>query len=457
MKDVSPLKLTSFEEYMFFDDSSDYPMTGFFRLRFSTKLIFEAMDAAIQATVARHPLVRSRVCHSAKHGHYWVEDESSSVVLERWSADSQNEYPVAAFMDLTQSVGTRIWLVDRMGAQDLVVQMHHACTDALGMCQFIDDLLILYARNVGSPGSDVELRPLDNQRLPLRNRFGLSWKKVLQLIPRQVFGLHVIGKFLIRRAVPLGISTLSPTTAQHAVFPSPLTVDFDLDHTSRILAHAKKRNVTVNELLTRDLFLAIKVWRTQNGADSGKEWLRFFVPINHRTAEDETLSAANIMGAVFLERQTGTLKDTELLLRSIQAQMGKIKRNQLGFLFVAAHALMSRVPRMRNLVIRQDRCVSSCVFSNLGVILNRTALPRRDAKLAFGDTVLNGVDFIAPLRPLTSAAFCVWTYAGRLCINLNFDPRSISTSQTRQLLQIFVDQIHESANGSDEFPMAAVT
>ena len=42
---LPPLKLTPFEEYMFFDDCPDYPMTGVFRLRFSGTLNFDAMAA----------------------------------------------------------------------------------------------------------------------------------------------------------------------------------------------------------------------------------------------------------------------------------------------------------------------------------------------------------------------------------------------------------------------------
>ena len=440
-----PLKLTPFEEYMFCDDRPDYPMTGFFRLRFSGKLNFQAMDAAIQATMARHPLLRSRVCRDAKHRHYWATDETISIPLERWSADSQNEYPIAAFIDLTRTAGTRIWLVDHESGSDLVVQMHHACTDALGMCQFIDDLLILYAGKVGELSKDADLRPLDHQRLSLRNYFGLTWGKLLHMLPRQILGLHIIGKHFVRKAAPLRLLSVDQPLQQTAAFPSPFTFYFDRQVTTCILSEAKRRKVTVNDLLARDLFLALHEWRRQNGIESEDEWLRFFVPINQRTKDDETISAANIMSAVFLERNPRQLTDAEFLLQSIQAEMQKHKRNQHGFLFIAAHALMKHMPRLRNLVIRRGKCMASCVFSNLGIILSRTPLPRRDGKLAIGEMVLEKVDFIAPLRPLTAAAFCVYTYAGGLTINLHFDPRSISKQQANQLLSMFVGKIHESS------------
>ncbi|MEJ7593068.1 MAG: hypothetical protein WKF77_16095 [Planctomycetaceae bacterium] len=449
---LPPLKLTPFEEYMLCDDRPDYPMTGFFRLRFSRKLNFQAMHAAIQTAAARHPLLRSRVCRNAEHGHYWATDETVSIPIEKWSADSQSEFPLAAYMDLTRNVGTRIWLVEQEIRSDLIVQVHHACSDALGKCQFIDDLLILYAQNVGELSQEVHLRPLDNQRLPLRNQFGLTWRKVLRMLPRQILGLHFVVRHFVRKATPLGLLSDDQTLQQPPAFPSPRSFSFDTQVTTCILSEARRRKVTVNDLLTRDLFLAIHDWRTQNGVKSENEWLRLFMPVNQRTTDDETLSAANIMGAVFLERNRRHMTNADSLLQSIKSAMQSHKHNQNGFLFIAALALMKRIPRLRNQVLHQKKCLSSCVFSNLGVILNRTPLPRRDGKLAIGDMILDQVDFIAPLRPLTAAAFCVYTYAGRLTLNLHFDPRSISKLQADSLLELFTRKIHESLKSAAHAP-----
>lgn len=419
-------------------------MTGVFRLRFSGKLNVDAMAAAMGQTVERHPLVRATVREDSKQGYVWDVADSSAIKLERWSSDANHEYPAASFMDLTKNVGTRIWLVNNSQSHDLVAQIHHACTDALGMCLFIEDLLMLYAKNVGAINGNVQLRPLDNQRMPLRNHFGLTWKQILRLIPRQILGLHVVGKFFLRNAVPLGSPPAAPQSVPPAHFPSPLSLDLDADTTSKVLAAARNKKVTVNDLLARDLFLAINTWRSQHETPLKKGWVRFFVPINHRVPEDATLSAANIMSAVFLERHPGQLNEPESLLRSLQAQMQKVKRNQLGFLFIAAHALFSRIPRLRHRVIHQRQCISSCVFSNVGVVFKHSLLPQRDGKLLIGDITLDKIDFVAPLRPLTAAAFCVSTYARRLSINLHFDPRAISKLQAEELLQTLNCRIHDS-------------
>lgn len=437
------LMLTAFEEYMLCDDRPDHPMTGFFRLRFSGRLNVSALEAAVQMTVARHPLVRSRVCRNDRNRLFWNSDDVFSVPLERWSADGQREYPAAGYIDLTASPGTRIWLVEREGAHDLVVQIHHACTDALGMCRLIDDLLITYGRNAGAVGPEMALQTLDNRQLANRSRIGMTWGKLLQMLP----GLYFVGRFFLRKPTPLGLASANPSSCQSAGFPSPRTYDFRIEDSHRILAEARLKKMTVNDLLARDLFLALNAWRTENGTGTARDWLRFFVPVNARTADHAILSAANVMGAVFLERNQQQMANPESLLRSIHAEMRMIKHRHLGLLFIAAHSMLRRFPRLRHSIVSGASCRSSCVFSNLGIILSRTPLPRRDGKLVIGDVLLDGVDFIAPLRPLTAAAVCVYTYAGRLSINLHFDPRSISKPQADRLLECFVGQIRQTAGG----------
>jgi len=435
---------------MLCDDRPDYPMTGFVRLQFSGKLIFQAMEAAIQTATTRHPLLRSRVCRDARHGNYWVTDETISIPFERYFANTQHEFPLAGYIDLTQTVGTRVWLVDHESGSDLVVQVHHACSDAIGKCQFIDDLLLLYARNVGELAHDVKLRPLDNQRLPLRNQFGLTWGKLLHLLPRQILALRFIVSHFLRKAAPLRLLAGDQVLPQSPVFPSTCMFYVDRPVTAGILSEAKRLKVTVNDLLARDLFLAIQEWRTQNGVRSENEWLRFFMPINERTSEDATQSAANIISAVFLERKPSQLTNADTLLQSIKAEMQTHKRSHDGLLFIAALHIIKRIPCLLNHVLHRGKCVSSCVFSNLGIILDRTQLPRKDGKVSIGETVLEKVDFIAPLRPLTAAAFCVHSYAESLTFSLHFDPRSISKLQANELLDVFVRRIYKTLKNPDQ-------
>lgn len=441
--------MTPFEEHMFFDDVPEYPMTGFFRLRFSGCLQAEALDAAIQTTVSRHPLVRSRIVRNAQNELCWELTGGPAIPLAAWSADRQAEFPAGDSVDLTQSIGTRIWLVTQKGAHDLVVQIHHACTDALGMCHLIDDLLVSYAQLLGDVLSHTELRPLNNDQLWARNSFGLTWRRLLQLLPKHVLGLGIVGRFFLRRAVPLRLHASDQSIVASATFPAVCVFEFNRLETERLLSGAKDKQVTVNDLIARDLFLAIDLWRRQSGVGTPSDWIRLFVPINERTPDDRTLSAANVMSAVFLERTPRQMTNAETLLRSIQSEMRTVKRARLGLLLIATHWFLRRVPRLRNLVIRRAGCLASCVFSNLGIVLSQTPLPRQDGQICIGDVRLEGVEFFAPLRPLTHVTICIVTYAERLSVDLQFDPRAISRPQAEQLLACVVERIRESMRSDD--------
>ncbi len=441
---MSSLPLTPFEEYMLCDDRPEYPMTGFFRLRFSGMLDREWVEAAIQKAIARHPILRSTVSKNAGRTHSWIECCASQIKPDHWVADSINDYPPASYFDLKESIGTRIWLVEREAVHDIVIQVHHACSDALGLCQLIEDFLLAYAQEAGEL-NDAPWEPLNNDCLSSRNCFGITIGKFLRMLPGLTLGLHVVFKFFCRKAQPLAPRFGgNPGKKVAAVFPSPQTFDFDSEETSEIRAVARRYGVTVNDLLARDLMLAIHSWRTAHGLANADDWIRFFVPVNQRSKDDSLRSASNIMSAVFLERTPRQMSDPENLLNSIHREMNAIKRSKLGFLFTAATMGLNRLPRFRKYVLYRDECASTCVFSNIGVILSRTPLPRRDEKIVMGDIVLEGIDFIAPLRPQTAAAFCVYTYAGRLSVNLHFDTTAISNCQADQLLGILVEQIRTS-------------
>ena len=227
-------------------------------------------------------------------------------------------------------------------------------------------------------------------------------------------------------------------------FPAPRTHEFTKKETANILAAARRLDVTVNDLLARDLFLAVGQWRQQNGFGHDNDWLRFSVPVNLRTQADERLSMANCMGMVFLDRRPPDLADPRQLLESIHEEMRLNKRWQLGLAFVLSADLLRRLPGALSRVARADKYAATCVFSNLGVVLGKTPLPRRDGRIVAGNIVLEGVDFVMPLRPGTSVAVCVYSYADRLFVMMHHDPRVLSDEQSQCLLEIYLRQIHNA-------------
>jgi hypothetical protein len=267
------------------------------------------------------------------------------------------------------------------------------------MSQVIEDLLVGYASNMGGGPAGASLRELDPTRLKRRGAPTLSLWKLLCIAHRQVMRLLGARQFLMRSPTPLmPIPPELRATSLPEDFPAPRTHEFAKEETANILAAARRLDVTVNDLLARDLFLAVAQWRQQNSFAHDNDWLRFSVPVNLRTQADERLSMANCMGMVFLDRRPRDLADPRQLLASIHEEMQLNKRWQLGLTFVLSADLLRRFPGALSWVARADKYAATCVFSNLGVVLGKTPLPRRDGRIVAGNVVLEGVDFVMPLR-----------------------------------------------------------
>ena len=444
---MASLPLTAFEEYMLCDDRPAYPKTGVFRFRFSGRLNRPAFEAALDTAFQRHPLMRTTVQRKPGRRPHWIDNPNWRPAVQRQATLNAYGYPSAAYTDLTKEPGTRIWVVQRHGATDVVAQIHHSCADALGMCQVIEDLLVGYAANMSSGPVGAPLRELDTTRLKRRGAHALSLWKLLCMAHRQVIRLLGTRRFLMRSPAPLmPIPAKLHATNLPEDFPASRTHEFSREETANILAAARALGVTVNDLLARDLFLAVAQWRQQNGFGQDNDWLRFSVPVNLRTQADERLSMANCMGMVFLDRRRRDLADPRQLLKSIHEEMQLNKRWQLGLTFVLSADLLRRVPGALSWVAHAHRYAATCVFSNLGVVLGKTSLPRRDGRIVAGNVVLEGVDFVMPLRPDTSVAVCVYTYADRLSVMMHHDPRVLSEDCSRGLLKIYLRQIHSATD-----------
>ncbi len=85
------------------------------------------------------------------------------------------------------------------------------------------------------------------------------------------------------------------------------------------------------------------------------------------------------------------------------------------------------------------------MLSNLGRPLLDVPLPRRDKKITVGQMTLERLEFLPPIRPQTTVAFGVLTYAERLHVDLHFDPRVLTVVESEELLDDFVRRVIKTA------------
>lgn len=438
-------RFTPFEELMFYQDSRAYPCTCFVRMQFHGVLERQSFTRAARRALTRHPLLGAKVTLRRGKPH-WLLSPDGEPVIHWQEAEVNQASPSTSWLDLVGEGGLRLIVVVDATRSDLLVQFHHACCDGVGIFQFILDLLIAYANEAGATPGSYRFPKLDPERLRQRGSLGLTSKKLLKMVPQQMIGLQGVRQFVMRTPRPIVPHQRWPNdTPAHDVYPALCADQFDADTTQGLRASAKQLGVTVNDLLARDLFLALHQFRTGRALGQPEDWLRMMIPMNLRSVADRHLPAANIVSSVFLDRRGSDFTDGESLLASIKEQMDLIKRLQLGFTFIFSLYANRLLPGGLRRVGAGTNCNTSVVFTNLGKLFARTPLPKDQGRLVAANVRLDRIAIAAPLAPYLCASFAAGWYADRLTLTLHHDPRVLDAPSAQQLLQCFVEQVRTSA------------
>ncbi len=440
-----PLPLAPFEEYMLFDDPPTHPMSFFIRLKLTGHCNASVLDTALRQVLSRHPLLSATAQKVSGNRFDWhpLDTSTASVHWETESADSDETHP--AYLDLSKRSGLEVFGSQTEGATELLFQFHHACCDALGGLELIEDVLVDYANDISDPPLP-ELQA-SSGKCPLRNRakFGLTRWDLFRIAPKQLVGLLGARKFLVHTPAPL--IPVEPANLKLPLpkqYPTSVQHQFSSDETQAIITAAKASRTTVNNLLASDLFISIQQFREQQRIAHPCRWIRLSVPVNLRRPGAECDSAVNTVSMVFLDRRPKVIKNRNHLLATIHREMSCIKKLDLGLTFPLSLRLLKPlgvVTRMTD----DEQCRCTAVLSNLLRPLADSCLPRQGEKIIVGNLQLDEICLLPPVRPKTISAFGVLTYAGRLGVTQHYDSRAISTNDAQQLLNIYVEQILASA------------
>jgi hypothetical protein len=437
---------------MLLDDRPGHPMRFFLKLIFSGDCDPQQLDAALQGSLERHPLLSATVVQTKQKQWAWTAGRPERCAVQWVPGDRA---VAGAPIDLLTQPGLRV-LAWKSGQETTVLfQFHHACCDALGALRWIEDLLVAYSAGVKEAAA-APWRPIEPQRLLGRARFGLTPWKLLRLAPQLSVGLLGARQFLMRQPVPLQSQEPGPPHVEEnsaaaelpAHYPANQSHQFSVVETARFVAAARRLQGTVNDLLIRDVFLTLAAFRASRELAETDAWLRLTVPVNLRSADDQELPAANVVSMVFLDRNAADCADPASLLAGIGQEMRLIKRNRLGVTFPLslqfARLLPDAMARLQK-TLDQPVCRGTAVLSNLGRPFLEAPLSRCDGKLVAGKMTLEKIDFLPPVRPQTAAAWGVSTYADRLQVALHYDSRALTDTDADWIFQEGIRRLQESA------------
>lgn len=441
-----PLRLSPFEEYLLLENRPSFPMNFFLRLRFQGTLRYDVWNSAIRQALVLHPLLHANVERVGKKRLQWTGSPESPPQIERTSSASFS----GRHSNLEQQTGLRIGAAQSGNSEfSVLFQFHHSCCDGFGASQFIDDLLLAYSQHgrAAAEAMTTSKKP-DLRELRHRARFGLTPLKLARVAPRQTVGLLGARQFIMRKPQPLidGSSKLSRMKNTLPVdYPSTITYRFDKDQTQQILGHTKRLSVTLNDLVVRDLLMSIDEFK-DNTANSDNEWLRLTVPVSLRQHVSAQMPAANVLSFVFLERRRRDMKHPERMLASLSREMRQIKRNKLGLTFVLSLAAARGITgSLARLMPKDEQCLATAVLTNPGILFCNSSLADKTGYLVASDIRLADIEFIAPFRPNTWAAFSVYTYAKQLRITTHFDTRALSEVDAQRIHSTLVRRVSQSA------------
>ncbi|MGE0482063.1 MAG: hypothetical protein AB7Q17_16495 [Phycisphaerae bacterium] len=443
-----PVPLTPFEQYMWMDDRPSHPMAFHIRLVFTGQIDEQELRRAIEHSIGRHPLLSARIAQSRPGKWYWTAAPSEGPYVDFAPAGQPMRYPRSARIDLRCESGVRIWARSGVPASEIRFQFHHACCDGIGAYQFIEDVLCSYDALVAS-GSDASLRALDYSALTRRMRPWSMEPGSVRRTAQQVWGVVAgTAAMLFGRPAPL----CSPDTSLGEAGPNAVLTDLPA-HTFSHAESRRLRNIafacggSLNDLLLRDLFVALRGWNARHDPRARRRRIRIIIPTSLRGPGAPDGTAANVVSIVFMGRGAGCERDPRRMLRWIQWETRFLLGWRLNLSFLRACDIFGAAPGAMEWMASANRCFATSVLSNMGRVLSRAPLQRHDYKLLVGGATLERVESAPPVRPHTAAALTSLTYGRRLTLAMNYDPLHFRKDSAVELMDHIVQQVRKTLEG----------
>lgn len=433
--------LTAFEEYMLLDETVDHPMTFFLRVDLEGDIDVGEFQAAFSQVMSRHPILWSTVVRRFGRRFWSVVPERMPTLAVRLVVDS-NRCDLRTHIDLEQEPGIRGQLNLCARSAKLWLQFHHSCSDGIGGIQILNELFHEYRERTSGSGATSlsEPRPFPTRRCAFENLSRLAKTK------RLVRDSASIWNLLSRPLVSFRDDQADPPPRQPSTTPSFL--EARLPFQAAMMAGLKQQRPlapTVNDVLLRDVYLALGDWMEQVPRRNRNPWIRISAATNLRNPSSEQLGCHNDVSLVFLDRRSHELRDHLELLSGISAEMAQIKKHKMGCAMLRGLNWSRALPGGMAVVRKLRSAYATAVVSNLG-----HAFPPHSAlgSMTSGKLKVATLGFLVPIRQGTPVSFGVLTHASELTIGMQYDD-SVVTGESAEQLLTYVTRYLASSLGID--------
>lgn len=454
MQGLFPLSLSTIEQFLLADDRPGCRKTFALELALDGEVCRQALEAGMDEAIRRHPLLCALLERRGWRRPRWIDSGNVRPQLI-WGTDGGPvEIPDDGKIDLAAEVGLRTYIQVGQGRTQAVFVFHHACCDGYGALQFLSDLIIGYVRNLSPQAPDRPAFPsISLDRLHRRDKLAISYPPIGRQLWKFLwwsvkYTSRTIHKPAARLAAPR-FSTINPATRM--IFPASLTQKLEPRVFQDLRRLARRKVVTVNDLLTRELLLTARDWNRSQEPDVPLKRLSVLVPTNLRNLDHDGMPAANVVSMVLFNRRVADFNDGERLLQSIHADSEIMKSTRFAAGFLDWVRPMCRVPGLLECLCRHSSHFATVVLSNIGnqpraIWRNWPATPEGDP--IFGNLILRDVNS-APILTQTRASFTIWQTNDELRIGLRCDPQIYSRYDAQALLDLFAKRVVDLARTGD--------
>lgn len=446
MAELFPLTLAPWEEFLVTEDLPGCRKTFVLELDLTGEVDPTSFAHGIDQARQRHPLLDALVERRGWRRPRWVSALRSRPQVDWGTLCQPIEYPDAGRIDLTSEPGARFHVRVGQGRSRISILFHHACCDGYGAIQFLSDLFTAYVHRL-TPGNDnlPQFRRIVPERLRRRGALsacvphdtGLSrflWKTI-------ALGLRLA----FRRTDPLAIPGLTRFGDRHSerlTFPGNLTRTLEQRVYGDLRRLARRKAVTVNDLLICELLIALRDWNRAHAPSTHLKRLGVVVPTNLRNLDHDGMPAANVMGLAFYNRHSHECDDRDALLQSLHAECEFVKNSRLSSAILTSFDFFRRIPGL--LKLASTGTFGTVLLSNIGDPWRAvsTDFPvDHEGDPILGNLVLKDVNSVSPMAARTRAAFTVWQACDKLRVGLRCQPWIFSQRDAEDLLDLFVGRI----------------
>ena len=445
MSDVFPLPLSPFEEYLLLDDRPSHRMTYLVEQSFEGEIDRDAFDAGVVEASQRHPLLRANVRQRWFGGWRWIAAVNTQPPVDWAPLDEPVNYAEGSGIDLRSEVGVRFIVRVGQGRSRLITQFHHSCCDGMGAIQFLSDLFAKYTR-VMSPHAESQPAYQSAEARHLTRRADLKVYSDRSMSRWRLFWrvLRYARHYSANPPVELASSRISTMSHTPLAAPGTLTRTLPLASQHALRRIARRRDVTVNELLVCELMLTIRDWNERHGTIQDTDHISIRVPTNLRNLEHDQLPAANVVGFVAFQRSVAEMKQPERLLESIQQESQFYKRWRFGAAFLDALKVIHWVPGALRRLVNSDHSFGSVIFSCLGdpsLAIAANFPVNAEGNPVFANLVFDDLNTAPPIRPMTHASFTTWHFSNKLRLGVRCNSAVFTQEAAQELIDMYADRV----------------